>query len=268
MRLRPVCHLTFAACLLLGIAASTSVFATPITLFRLMPNNSSLLPTEASIANSPTAADEAKNVTAGTRTGGSFSALFSGSMFLKSDGTNDGDRIRYSAGTAFFSAQQVARFNNASTAGLLVWDFDMNLASSYTDLGLFLELNLESGTSNANVYVSYNDADAGLSLDSFLTPSSNQSGSAIQTTLSDTSVYTEVASTTTTDLNVIDLDLDPFVAASDDGLLRIAVGVNGFRKDVSIQAGGSRIDGVLVPEPATVSLALLGVIAMVSRRRA
>lgn len=249
----------FAVCLVcLSLVGSATLSAAPITLFQLVPNNSSLLPTEANIANSPTDADQAKNVTATTRTGGTFSAPFSGSLFVKSDGSNDGDRLTYAAGTGFFRAEQVARFNNPNNAGVLVWDFDMNQVSSYQDVQLFVDIDLVGASaaniSGAQVYVSINDAEAGLSLDGALTPASLQTGPAIKTVLSDPTYYTEVATTTSTTLEVVGLDLDPFIAASDDGLLRLAVGVTGFRTDAALQAAGSRIEGVFVPEPSSVCL--------------
>ncbi len=201
---------------------------------------------------------------------GRSSAPYSGSLFVKSDGSDDGDRLTYAKGTGFFRAEQVARFNNENNAGVLVWDFDMNQASDYEDIQLFVEIDLVNSSSitGATVYVSINDAEAGLSLDGTLNPTSLQTGPAIQSILSDAALYSEVATTATADLDVVGLDLDPFVAASDDGLLRIAVGVTGFRTDVALRSAGSRIDGVLVPEPSSVCLVLVAAgLGLVCSRR-
>ena len=257
-----------ASAFALSLAAATGATAqTPVRLYSFI-----IAPDTAT----PAAGVESRTLTGQTISGatGNNASAFSADIVAISGGINPGNELSFQSGSGFFRIDQLDRNGSADNAGVLIYDLNLNDTAAYGNLTLDLAVTQSTGNgTGSNVYVSYNDAEAGLSIDTSLNSGFTFSGTAVVNQLADASEYTPIAvglNNTSANQSIADFSLDAIRAASDDGLLRIAISADGFRRGISIRnvAGAeSQITGTLIPEPGSISLLLAGGVALLARRR-
>ena len=280
-------------CIAAGIfCASLTSTSSAEVLYSFMPDANTITPANANIDNGNTGT---RSIQATTVSGSS--ALYSGSMFTVSDFPDDEEDTKYQFTSEGFKVINYARYANGpkDTRGVGLWEFDFSsIRHNYNNLTLNLntwfERYWQTDVGDIDAYISYNDVETGLKLDEKIAPDMEPEsitawgytnprdwGRTISYRLfnqdNDYEYYTKIASQDGSNHenggNFIleGIDLDPYVNASDDGMIRIAIGLHAYKSDFVIYNDGNTITGTAVPEPA--SLALIGIVAplLMCRRR-
>src|SRR5579862_9232124 len=144
-------------------------------LFNFVPDNPSVAPLSAGTVPP----QETNTITGKTRYVGSGNdtAIYSGVLFARSQSDKAGEMSTFAVGTNFFRVNKLARYNNESTFGAIIWDFDLaDAKTKYKDLALDLKFSSARKEGAYYVYISYTDPRAGLVRDTSLSFASGANG--------------------------------------------------------------------------------------------
>ncbi|MEM1026527.1 MAG: PEP-CTERM sorting domain-containing protein [Planctomycetota bacterium] len=178
--------------------------------------------------------------------------------------------------------QELTRFGNAAAGGLVVYDFDLSaylagktIGSNNGDSAFSLDVNWDEQRNeppeNAGLwFISYNDAGAGLTLDTTdittFAVGGNSSGVANYNLVTDATKYKPVLTLGDPGSESIDLSSDFAAIQAGDGVIRVAYLERAFRGDIRLLAGSGLVE-TIVPEPSTAALATVGLLSVLVRRR-
>jgi hypothetical protein len=174
------------------------------------------------------------------------------------------------------------RYANDDRGGLITWDFDLStylsgktVGNAVGDSQFSLDVDFTNRRTSAGKdglwFISYNNG-AGLTLDltdiTTHTVSINTSGAQNNALVSNAALYTQVlALPADAGVGVHSVDVTSQIAASTDGLIRIAYLEREFRGDIRIQNASGLVETIVIPEPSTLALLGLGALGLIWRRR-
>lgn len=191
-------------------------------------------------------------------------------------GTSGYDGVSLSSFSVNAQYKDLTRFGGGDS-GLVTFDYDLsgflsgvtagNAAgeSQFSIYADYLNRRAETGLTG-DFYLSYNDVESGLALDTDgvadIAPGDVDAQVAV------TTEYTIAGSLIDgTNNGTISFDITSHIAASDDGLIRVAYIDNGFRGGITFQNNSGINRTVVVPEPGSMLLVGAGGLMWAARRR-